>query len=169
MYHNDVQGMSRSNNGNSCTSYEARQKELVQQLLLEAAERCLIAKRNNNGKLPHGCMKSVLSEIGCPELNRDKVNYKIGVLEAEAKQQAEEEEAKRGSLVDDASTNISQLTSPSMLSQLTDDTESSGRKKGGRPRKLDAILDERAIARRKAVAVTQASICCQCSYHHYVG
>ena len=65
------------------TSYEMRQKQLVAQLLLEAAERCMLAKRNNNGKLPHGCMNKVLAEIGCPELNRDKVNYKIAQLESE--------------------------------------------------------------------------------------
>ena len=114
------------------TSYEARQKELVQQLLLEASECCLIAKRKNNGKLPHGCMTTVLAEIGCPQLNRDKVNYKISQLELEVESKLGPNTLNGaiGSTVevgDDAlTTNISTLTSPSMLSQLTEDTDSSG-------------------------------------------
>ena len=116
------------------TSYEECQKELVQQLLLEAAECCLIAKRKNkNGKLPHGCMTTVLAEIGCPQLNQDKkVNYKISQLELEVESKLGPNTLNGaiGSTVevgDDAlTTNISTLTSPSMLSQLTEDTDSSG-------------------------------------------
>ena len=126
------QTMPRSNNS---TSYEARQKQLVQDLLLEAAERCMLAKRGNDGKLPHGCMNKVLADIGCPELNRDKVNYMIKRLESESESKIPETPIGVG-VVDDASTtNISQLTSPSMLSQLTDDTDlSSGQNQGGRPK-----------------------------------
>ena len=101
-------------------------------------------------------LKKVLAEIGCPELNRDKVNYKMSLLEAESKLDLN---TPTGAVVGDdvSTTNISQLTSPSMLSQLTEDTDSSGRNKGGRPKKTEFVVTAEDIKRRKSLAITKAT------------
>ena len=150
--------MKRSGNSSS-SNYQQRQKQLIQECLLEAAERCIEAKDRNDGKLPHGCMKRVLADIGCPELNRDKVNYKISQLEEDRKKCAPTTPNGHVAVVDDLSTtNISQLTSPSIMSQLTEESEvSSGRNKGGRPKKLIETIIEEPIKDRVAAATTQAA------------
>ena len=124
------------------TLADGLKKAMEERLLDEAAKRCVEEKLANGGRLKRGFMINLLDELGCPSLNRDKINYRIN------KTEKERENGTVGinevvvpvpvaplALADDSSENVRQLTSPSALSLSTQGSE----KKRGRPKKIDTV------------------------------
>ena len=145
------------------TRNEELEKHAFRSLLMEAVTEILQVKDDNGGKVPYGTYEIVLGRIGHPKVNREAVKYQIRKLEsARAKSNVitTTDVDPLNTLPVQPSTpgvadDISQLTSPSMLSNSSD-SSTIRRRKAGRPKKVLYGSDKRNESLKLAAAITQA-------------
>ena len=113
---------------------------------------CYEKQQRNGGRLDHKGMTEVLATMGCANLNREKVYYRLKKLKQNNGVLLQSPAGNDVEVDDNSLANISELTSPSVSIRSTDETNSSSNqtnRKLGRPKKVISDVSGDIVEKEK--------------------